>query len=282
MKLGSPIARHRQEGSVGMVTGPSPAWGISFGISGRAPQGLARRSVGKASIASALLGRASECGHSCCKLTRVTTTADCQLIDAAQTPASPWKNGGGSTRELACWPPGATVDAFEWRVSIADIQRDGPFSRFGGVDRVIVLMQGSGVHLYSHADNVDHPLTTPWQPYAFRGEAAIECRLLGGPSQDFNVMTRRASLSSQVTVLQESSTLAASPAGLIFNARGQWTVTDSKQTYTLRAGTGLWWSGAASQWTCTAAESQDAHPVLIAVAIRPRALRTDSLTLPSS
>ena len=42
----------------------------------------------------------------------------------------PWKNGAGRTTEIAVHPAGAALDAFAWRVSIADIERDGPFSRF--------------------------------------------------------------------------------------------------------------------------------------------------------
>ena len=57
----------------------------------------------------------------------------------ADLSASPWKNGGGSTREIVCRPPGAGMDGFDWRVSVATIARSGPFSVFTGVDRVIVL-----------------------------------------------------------------------------------------------------------------------------------------------
>lgn len=59
----------------------------------------------------------------------------------------PWKNGGGMTRELVCQPPDADMDSFDWRVSIAHIASDGPFSSFSGVDRIITLLSGGGVHL---------------------------------------------------------------------------------------------------------------------------------------
>ena len=58
-------------------------------------------------------------------------------FDLRTVPATPWKNGGGSTRELVCWPPGAGTDAFGWRVSVARIAAAGPFSAFAGVDRQI-------------------------------------------------------------------------------------------------------------------------------------------------
>lgn len=54
------------------------------------------------------------------------------LIRAEQLVASPWKNGGGVTREIAAQPPGASLDGFAWRVSVADVAQPGPFSRFPG------------------------------------------------------------------------------------------------------------------------------------------------------
>ncbi|MEC4600651.1 HutD family protein, partial [Burkholderia vietnamiensis] len=51
-------------------------------------------------------------------------------IRGAALVASPWKNGGGVTREIAAYPPGAALDAFAWRVSVADVGAGGPFSRF--------------------------------------------------------------------------------------------------------------------------------------------------------
>ncbi len=61
-------------------------------------------------------------------------------FDRATLPATPWKNGGGVTREIVCQPPGAGLAAFDWRVSIATIASDGPFSLFAGIDRVITLL----------------------------------------------------------------------------------------------------------------------------------------------
>ncbi len=69
---------------------------------------------------------------------------------------TPWKNGGGTTREIAVRPPGAGMDAFAWRVSVADIVADGPFSAFPGIDRQIALLDGAGVHLQAHDDSFCH------------------------------------------------------------------------------------------------------------------------------
>ena len=70
---------------------------------------------------------------------RVLTPADYRRM--------PWKNGGGHTTEIAAEPPGAGMASFAWRVSVADIAHDGPFSAFPGVDRTLVLLAGDGMRL---------------------------------------------------------------------------------------------------------------------------------------
>ncbi len=50
----------------------------------------------------------------------------------------PWKNGSGETAEIAIWPDGVALDAFDWRISMARVAADGPFSAFAGVDRLSI------------------------------------------------------------------------------------------------------------------------------------------------
>jgi environmental stress-induced protein Ves len=100
-----------------------------------------------------------------------------------------WKNDGGWTTEIAREPADAAAD-FAWRISIADIESDGPFSSFPGVARELMLLAGNGIEL----DIDDAPplrLTERFQRVRFEGESRVECRLLAGPTRDFNVMTRR-------------------------------------------------------------------------------------------
>ncbi|MGU7775036.1 HutD/Ves family protein [Burkholderia sp. MR1-5-21] len=113
------------------------------------------------------------------------------LIRAADLVASPWKNGGGVTREIAAFPPGAALDAFAWRVSVADVAAAGPFSRFEGIDRTLVLLSGAGMTLAA-ADGARHVLDVPLARADFAGETAIDATLHDGPTRDFNLMTRRA------------------------------------------------------------------------------------------
>ena len=115
-----------------------------------------------------------------------------------QQPPRPWKNGGGVTRTLAVWPEGAGLDAFDWRLSAADIATDGPFSVFPGIDRVLVLLRGTNLVLA--VDGQEHPLTHPGDLLAFPGEAAVRGRLQAGPTWDLNVMVRRGRAQAQVDV----------------------------------------------------------------------------------
>ena len=70
--------------------------------------------------------------------------SDPRLVGSSDLVRVPWKNGGGTTAEVAVHPPGAGLDDFDWRISMADVAVDGPFSRFPGVDRTLVLAEGRG------------------------------------------------------------------------------------------------------------------------------------------
>lgn len=191
-----------------------------------------------------------------------------RTFDAASIAPTPWKNGGGTTLELACWPAAAGIDEFQWRVSIATIRRDGPFSAFPGIDRIIMLLQGGGVHLGSANGSVDHRLDAPWQPYAFAGEATIDCRLLQGESQDFNVMSRRESLRAELRILRDAADLQPSPHGLVYAASGSW-VTDGQS---LSPGNGLWWADGmtpSEMEQCSLAPASGADPILVAAQFWP-------------
>jgi uncharacterized protein len=154
-------------------------------------------------------------------------------FDRAALPNTAWKNGGGQTCELVCQPLGADLQSFDWRVSIALIERDGDFSIFNGIDRNITLLSGAGFEL----QGADHCLDTPFVPYPFRGETPIRARLLGAASHDFNVMTRRAVCTAAVVVHQQGSVFQAPSEGLLFTARGQWQVNGES----LSEGQGICW-----------------------------------------
>ncbi|PIT83888.1 HutD family protein [Limnohabitans sp. 15K] len=168
-------------------------------------------------------------------------------FDVDDLPATPWKNGGGVTREIVCQPHGAGMTDFDWRVSIAHIASDGPFSAFPGVDRVITLLSGGGVHLQSEGGDVQHRLDTPLAPFAFAGEAPINARLLAGDCHDFNVMTRRAVCSASLQLVRSACDGPAASQGLLLAVQGHWLL-EGASTQTLVPQQGLWWSDASLAW----------------------------------
>lgn len=156
----------------------------------------------------------------------------------------PWKNGGGTTSEIAVWPRAASFDDFVWRVSVAEIAQDGAFSDFPGIDRTIVLLDGAGMDLEhraeTSADMPPHPtpahpaparptsatpdrhaLREPYVPLSFDGAIRWHARLVGGPTQDFNLMVRRGAVRGMLTIWHGAGTFTP-PADsvLLFVAHG--------------------------------------------------------------
>ena len=101
-----------------------------------------------------------------------------------------WKNDGGWTTEIASEPMADATCGFRWRVSIAEIETSGPFSQFPDVDRDLLLLSGKGIEL-DIGDAPTQRLDQRFQRIHFAGEDAAQCRLLAGPTQDFNVMVAR-------------------------------------------------------------------------------------------
>jgi len=118
---------------------------------------------------------------------------------AQQHATMAWKNGGGITQELAVSPAGADFNDFVWRASIAEVNRDGPFSLFGGIDRTIVLLDGAGFTLELDRSE-QYSLDQPYQPYCFPGERAVAATLRDGPTRDFNLMIRRRAACGQLDI----------------------------------------------------------------------------------
>lgn len=102
----------------------------------------------------------------------------------------PWKNGGGETVEIAVFPPQADLSAFGWRVSMATVASDGPFSVFAGIDRTLSILEGEGMEL-DIGGREPVVLTRTSQPMAFPADATTSARLVSGTIIDVNVMTRR-------------------------------------------------------------------------------------------
>jgi len=120
------------------------------------------------------------------------------LLRAAERAAIPWRNGGGVTRDVIVSPASATLDAFDWRISIAEIARDGPFSRFPGIDRKLAVLAGKVALTVEGRGPV--ALDTHGPVLDFPGEAAVEGHVIDGPSTDLNVMTWRGRFTARMAM----------------------------------------------------------------------------------
>ncbi len=129
--------------------------------------------------------------------------------------AMPWKNGGGVTTEI--WKALSPSGEMLWRLSIADVERDGPFSEFPGIDRSIMVIEGKGMELAVAGQEIRR-LDRLFEPFAFSGDAKTDCRLIGGPIRDFNLMVARTYGSSALRVLHlapgETTSFAENVAAL--------------------------------------------------------------------
>ncbi|WP_405711676.1 MULTISPECIES: HutD family protein [unclassified Streptomyces] len=136
-----------------------------------------------------------------------------RVLRAADRTATPWRNGGGVTREIAAYPESAPLDAFDWRVSLAEVSEDGPFSTFPGVDRTLTVVEGAGMDLM--VDGEHHIVDEPYWPHDFPGDLATDGTLLGGPVVNLNVMCRRGRTSAAVAVVRGTVRLSAPPGGAV-------------------------------------------------------------------
>lgn len=106
----------------------------------------------------------------------------------------PWKNGGGSTTELAIFPETASIDNFVWRLSTATVSQAGPFSHFAQIDRSLAILNGAGLVLKTDAGSTCEQSVTLTQdslPHRFAGEDNIFAELVDATVVDLNLMTRR-------------------------------------------------------------------------------------------
>ena len=166
--------------------------------------------------------------------------ANLHKFDLQTLPAMAWKNGGGVTREIVREPAGASLDAFDWRVSVADIAAAGPFSRFVGIDRHLLLLDGDGVNLISDEAGMNVNLLADDTVLAFSGDVDVSSQLLGGAVRDFNVMTKRGVWQAQVNVWTEAGSVQAQ-AGLVLQTQGQACCSFAEGDVTFAIGQGGWW-----------------------------------------
>ncbi|MEP6484367.1 MAG: HutD family protein [Rudaea sp.] len=121
-----------------------------------------------------------------------------RVLHPADYRRMPWKNGGGWTTELAVYPSEQNSDdSYDWRISIAEIETNGPFSTFPGYDRAIALLEGIGMELrFDDAEPVR--LERRLHFVRFAGETKTDSVLISGAVRDFNVIFKRETVSADV------------------------------------------------------------------------------------
>ncbi len=159
------------------------------------------------------------------------------VVHLADIPATPWRNGGGVTRELAMWPDAGD---WAWRMSVADVDKSGPFSKFEGIERWFAVLEGAGVQL--DVAGVPHRVTAADAPLFFDGAAATGCELIDGKTRDFNLMVRRGSEPSRMVRVKErfSETLHAIKTIAIYAYGSRATVLFDEEVLQLEAASLAW------------------------------------------
>jgi environmental stress-induced protein Ves len=119
------------------------------------------------------------------------------ILRAAGYRRERWRNGAGWTRQVHAQPSSVPGVDWDWRLSIAEIEEDAPFSAFPGVDRELVLLHGNGLRL-RFEDGELRELLPPHDRLRFAGERALVGELIDGATEDFNLMWRRDAIDAQL------------------------------------------------------------------------------------
>ena len=169
-----------------------------------------------------------------------------RILRARDRAASPWKNGGGTTAQVAVFPLGSDLGNFGWRVSIAEALHGGPFSLFPGIDRQLALLRGRISLAIAGQGVVD--LSADSQPVGFPGDVPVEATVIDGPVTDLNVMTRRDTFTACMTRRRSAGTIDFAPGSVaIALLLGETAMLEGSGRIPLLAGDALTASGDSSQ-----------------------------------
>ncbi|GAA1499129.1 HutD/Ves family protein [Paeniglutamicibacter kerguelensis] len=149
---------------------------------------------------------------------------------------APWRNGGGVTRQIVSGKLGVLGtleavpgDGWDWRLSIADVESEGPFSAFAGMTRILTVIEGEGLAI--NIDGVEQRLGR-YEPLQFDGGAATSSTLPAGPIRDFNLITRSGTVNGQIDIEELSPEhprkLFAGQLGVLLQGRARLLAGESK------------------------------------------------------
>ena len=115
----------------------------------------------------------------------------------------PWKNGKGTTTEIAIYPPDSTLNAnnFIWRLSSAEISESGNFSEFSDCNRSLIISSGNGVRL-TFSDNEKTLLAG--EVFNFDGSKKIHCALINGPVHDVGLISKKDHVRTEFQLLEKN------------------------------------------------------------------------------
>jgi environmental stress-induced protein Ves len=108
----------------------------------------------------------------------------------------PWANGLGTSYEIASDRNDA--DEWTWRLAMAPVNADGPFSRIECVNRFLAVVEGAGMTLSVDRKKLQ---CLPMQVMRFRGDAVTDATLTDGPITDINLMVRRKKADGEMSVV---------------------------------------------------------------------------------
>ncbi len=123
--------------------------------------------------------------------------------------AMPWKNGGGITHEIAKEDRDGRL---VWRLSIATVASDGPFSTFPGLTRILTILSGAGLVLRSPEGVM---VADPLRPVRFSGDLPVTAERIAGDVRDLNVIFDAATVAAVVTRLAGPEEMIADPGELL-------------------------------------------------------------------
>ena len=110
--------------------------------------------------------------------------------------AMPWVNGKGTSYEVVSDRDAS--NQWSWRVAIAPVAEDGPFSLLPGIDRQLVIIDGMGMVLEVDGKTVESLFG---QVVSFSGDSTTSARLIDGPIVDIGLMTSRGLSTGSLSVI---------------------------------------------------------------------------------
>lgn len=165
------------------------------------------------------------------------------LLKPEDFKVTPWKNGSGTTAEIAVEPAGASLDSegLLWRLSHAQIAESGEFSLFPGFDRFLTLTQGKEATL-TGAEKIR---LCPGDVHHFSGDHGMHAELTNGPVADLGLVYRRGKVQAEMAVLDFTGKARSfrmdAPENFFFVITGSFTAScyPGEKRFALEAGMAL-------------------------------------------